>query len=108
MTNNFLKKVPIFHHYEDFSVYRVACAMEPRTISKDQVVCKRGGAAETISFIYNGIVDILSDLDDTSPLAKLQQYDYFGESSVLRDIYLAGGHHNKKHKNNRNKQKRQT
>ena len=103
---HFLKKVPIFHHYEDFSVYRVACAMEPRTISKDQVVCKRGGAAETISFIYNGIVDILSDLDDTSPLAKLQQYDYFGESSVLRDIYLAGGHHNKKHKNKQDHSKK--
>ena len=101
----FLKNVPLFRHYEDFSIYRVACAMIPKTISKDQLVCRRGSASETINFIFNGSVDILSDLDDVSTLAKLQQYDYFGESSVLRNVYIEGGHYSKgSKKHNRQRQ----
>ena len=96
----FLKQVPLFKHFEEFSIYRLACAIEVKFISKDQLVCRRGRPSDTLNFIYNGRVDIVSDLDDSAPLAKLQKYDYFGESSILRSIYVEGDKHSegsKKH-----------
>ena len=80
----FLKHVPIFHDYLDYHLCCIAQAMEVTIIAKDVIVCKKDEESNCFALIYNGKLDIVSDLDNKSPLASLQKHDYYGESSILR------------------------
>lgn len=80
----FLKEIPIFKHYGDYQIYRLAQVLVVSTIPKHSNVLKKGSGCENLSFIFNGRLDIVSDINDKSILASLQKYDYFGESSILR------------------------
>ena len=86
----FLKNVPLFRSYLDYSLYCIANAMEVQIIAKDVLVCRKNRESSMFAFVYNGKLDIMSDLEVKSPLASLQKHDYFGESSILRQKLVNG------------------
>lgn len=105
----FIKQLPLFENYAEYPLFCLAQALQASNIAKDVVCVKKNEECEELSFIYNGKMDIVSDLDNKSPIASLQKYDYFGESSILRKQLLdserssAGNGKNKKRSGGRKK-----
>ena len=84
----FLKEIPILKSYGNYDVFKLAQALKAENISKDSVLLRRAQVSPYLYFIYNGKLDIVSDIDDKSALAILQKHDYFGESSILRHSFF--------------------
>lgn len=89
---SFLQQMPIFHHYDPYELSCLANALQFEQIPKKTHVVKKGEACSKFYLIYQGKFDIISDIDRKSSLASLQRFDYFGESSILRQhIHVSSG-----------------
>lgn len=100
----FLQMLPVFKHFERYDLFKLAQALAVEQVPKHTRVLSKGQEAESLCLIFNGKVDVLSDIDDKSPLATLQKYDYFAESSLLRYLVSksrAKDHHGRHDKGGR-------
>jgi CRP-like cAMP-binding protein len=89
---NFIQQMPIFHQYDPYELSCLANALQLEQIPKKTFVVKKGEVCEKFYLIYQGKFDIISDIDRKSSLASLQRFDYFGESSILRQhIHVSTG-----------------
>lgn len=80
-----LRRVPLFHDYDDTALARVAATARLRRYGHNQVIFHRGDPGQTMYIVASGKVKITvsSDTGETALLAVLCPGEFFGELSLL-------------------------
>lgn len=82
-----LREVPIFSALSAPQLEDVAEFISSESVAADRVVVQEGDPGEHFYIIVRGLVDVIKHIDDDTELhvATLEDGDYFGEVSLLRN-----------------------
>ncbi len=83
MFESFLKEVPLLKGLQHYELFKLADALDTRTINPGQIIIKEGDFGEEFFIIESGKVKVEKNENFISILKK---GDYFGEIALLRNV----------------------